>query len=58
MIVTTTSRYLYVFPVKYDLVDFNLSNYTLEYSRRTIRFTKKEISLVISYINLESIVYI
>ena len=57
IIIATAPRYPYVSPVEYDSIDFNLNNWTPEHLRRTMRFTKEEISLLISYLDLESIVY-
>ena len=57
VVVVTAPRHPYVSPVEYDPIDFNLNNWTPEHLRRTMRFTKEEISLLISYLDLESIVY-
>ena len=58
VVVPTASRYSYVSPVEYDPVDFNLNKWTSAHLRRIMRFTKEEISLLISYLDLESIVYV
>ena len=56
-IAATAPRHTYVAPVKYDFFQFDLDQWTSERLRRTMRFSKEEIRVLIGYFDLESIEY-
>jgi len=53
----TTPRHPYITPVEYETIDFDLDEWPPERLRRTMRFTKDEIRQLLTYFDLESIVY-
>lgn len=55
--IAAAPRHLYVSSVKYDQLGFDLDNWTSERLRRTMRFTKNEIRILIGYFDLEEITY-
>ena len=56
-VIASAPRHIYVPPVEYDHFEFDLDTWSPERLRRTMRFTKEEIRLLIGYFDLESIEY-
>ncbi len=56
-VVAATPRHRYVPPVEYEQFEFDLDQWSPERVRRTMRFTKEEIRLLIGYFDLQSIEY-
>ena len=53
----STPRHIYVAPSEYKTFDFDLDRWPPERLRRSMRFTKQEIRLLLGYFDLESIEY-
>lgn len=56
-VVASAPRHKYVPLVEYEQFEFDLNKWSPERLRRTMRFTKEEIRLLIGYFDLESIEY-